>query len=550
MRKIKKAALFAAMAMAFTGASLLPTTIRASAGSSRSNVASEASIVDGRINTGDFMVSGGVRGEGNAIVFDKDCAASSKVLGKTKINNLGSYGVQNLLEGSLSVQLNSLVKDEGTFSICFGLQSLSAKRESKGVVELRFYEDNGINFVVYEHYGEGLYNTLLASKQYDDMQAGGKADMNLLVTSDGLFTLTINGVNLFEKTLYEGGDGYFAIFSEGVNEVSVSDLALFGYSYDVPQNVNYTETFDNNAYNANMFYTMSNVAPLSPSYLTVEDNALKFSNTAGAHITTRYTYSNFELQFDVVDLQRTAVLDENGNIVKLISNWFSIAFGVDTVNQLPESTNVLATSLQVEGMPSDSRTDQTVPYEMPRLILWDKGKAQDIKAMSYNIWNAEHFDGKVVNVKFSMKDGLVQLWMKTAEDESWGEPQFAYNLGYTPSGYVRIFTWGQNSVTANGLKYNSIANFTIDNLSIKNTDYEGVRQLYSSIEYKSNYIPSTPDFDYTTKTEDGDLLINRIEEVNVEEEKGCGSVLSCSMLMPLLTAGAIAVARKGGKKDE
>ena len=201
-------------------------------------------------------------------------------------------------------------------------------------------------------------------------------------------------------------------------------------------------------------------------------------------------------------------------------------------------------------MPSDSRTDQTMPYEMPRLILWDKGKAQDIKAMSYNIWNAEQFDGKVVNVKFSMKDGLVQLWMKTAEDEAWGEPQFAYNMGYTPSGYVRIFTWGQNSVTANGLKYNSIANFTIDNLSIKNTDYEGVRQVYSEIEYKSNYIPSTPDYDYTTKTDDGDLLVNRIEEVNVGKEKGCGSALTCSMLLPVLTAGVIAVAGKGGKKDE
>ena len=87
MRKTKKVALLTAMALALSFSSLLPTTILASAGSSRSNVASEASIVDGRINTGDFMVSGGVHGEGNAIVFDKDCAESAKVIGKTKINN-------------------------------------------------------------------------------------------------------------------------------------------------------------------------------------------------------------------------------------------------------------------------------------------------------------------------------------------------------------------------------------------------------------------------------------------------------------------------------
>lgn len=541
----------AAFAVAMSFASLLPTTIRASAGSSRSNVASEASIVDGRINTGDFMVSGGVRGEGNAIVFDKNCAEASKVIGKTKINNLGAYGVKNLLEGKLSVQLTSLVQDSGVFSICFGLQGLSAKRDSEGVVELRFYEDNGIHFAVYEHYSDGLFNVVLAPKQYADMQAGGVANMDVLVTTDGVFTLSINGVKyVAEKTLYEGGDGYFAIFSEGLNEVSVSDLTLFGYSYDVPQNADYTETFDDNAYNANMFYTMSKVAPLSPSYLTVENNALKFSNTAGAHITTRYTYSNFELQFDVTDLQRTAVYDEEGKIVKLISNWFCIAFGVDSVNQLPESTYSLATTLQVEGMPSDGKTDQTQPYEMPRLILRDKNSTQSITGMPYNIWNAERFDGKVVNVKFSLKDGLVQLWMKTSEDDSWGDPQFSYNLGYTPLGYVRIFTWGENAVSANGLEYNSIANFTIDNLSIKNTDYEDVKKVYTSVEYKSNYIPTTPDFDYTTKTDEGDLLVNRMEEVNAKEEGGCGSALGCAMITPILLAGAVAVCAKGGKKDE
>lgn len=549
MKTMRKATLFVMLAVTFTLAPIFTKTISAEAGASRANVATEASIVDGHINTGDFMISGGVHGEADKIVFDENCAESSKIIGKTKLNNLGAYGIKNLLNGKMTVELKDLVKDGGVFSVCFGMTGLSSKRDDIGVVEMRFYERNGVNFVVYEHCDEGISNVLLTSKQYTAMQNGGVVALEFSVTTDGAFTLTLNGEKKIEKTLYEGGEGYFGIFSEGKNVVSIENLSLFGYSYEAPENVDYTETFDGNAYNANMFYTMSKVSPLTPSYLTVEDGALKFSNTAGAHITTRYTYSNFELQFDVTDLQRTAVYDENGNIVKLISNWFSIAFGVDSPEQLPESTFSLATSLQVEGMFSDEEHDQTVPSTFQRFVLRDKGSVQKIDAMNYNIWDAERFDGKIVQVKLSVYDGLIRLWMKTADENEWGDAQFTYDLGYTPSGYVRIFTWGQNSVVGNGLQYNSIANFTIDNLSIKNSDYESVRNV-TTVEYKSNYIADTADYVYTTKTDDGDLLQNRLEEVNKSMATGCGSVLGTTTLTPLLGALAIATFFKGGKKDE
>lgn len=550
MKTMRKAALFTMLAVTFAVAPIFTKTISADAGASRANVATEASIVDGHINTGDFIIDGGVHGEADKIVFDENCKESSKIIGKTKLNNLGVYGVKNLLNGKMTVELNSLVQDGGVFSVCFGMASLSSKRDDVGVVEMRFYEDNGVNFVVYEHCDKGISNVLLTSMQYTAMQNGGSATLEFFVTTDGAFTLTLNGkTKIANKTLYEGGEGYFGIFSEGKNNVSIEDLSLFGYSYATPENVDYTERFDGNAYNANMFYTMSKVSPLTPSYLTVEDGALKFSNTAGAHITTRYMYSNFELQFDITDLQRTAVYDEDGNIVKLISNWFSIAFGVDSPEQLPESTFSLATSLQLEGMFSDEKTDQTVPSTFQRFVLRDKGlAAQDTQPMSYNIWDAERFDGKTIQVKLSVDDGLIQLWMKTADENEWGDPQYAYDLGYTPSGYVRIFTWGQNSVVGNGLKYNSIANFTIDNLSIKNTDYEAVRNV-TTVEYKSNYIADTENYIYTTKTDDGDLLQNRLEEVNKSTASGCGSVLGATTLTPLLGALAIATFFKGGKKD-
>ncbi len=543
MRKSIRRTLLAAAIAACAFAPTLTGTISASAGASRANVASEASVVDGRINAGDFLLDGGVEGEGKKLVFNGESSYSS-VIGKTKIHNLAAYDVKTMLQGGMEIELISLVEDGGVFSICFGLQSLSSERDSKGVLEIRVYEDNGINLAVYEHLGDGLSNVLLNGRQYPNFQKGDKASISFSVASDGKFNLDFNGERVIEdKTLYEGGDGYFALFSEGKNTVKIGELSLFGYSYDTPENVDYTENFDNGAYNANVFYSMSKVAPLSPSYLTVEDGALKFSNTAGAHITTRHAYSNFEMCFDVTELQREAVYDKNGNIEKLISNWFSIAFGVDNPDQAPESTNPMAVSLQVEGMPSDEKTDQTKPNTNPRLILWDKGVPQKITDMPYNIWDKAAFDGKVINVKFSITDGVIKLWMKTSEDEAFGAPVFEHDLGYTPSGHVRLYTWGQNATLPSGLQYNSIANFTVDNLGIKNTDFEGAKKL-TSVEYKPNVIAPTPDYNYTTKLDDEDLLINRLDEI----EGGCSSAIGGLAVLPVL-GGALLLAKRG-KKDE
>lgn len=70
-----------------SGAMMSRGMVPVSAGASRSYVASSSSVVDGHINTGDFMTSGGVYGEGNAIVFDTSAKDNSKIVGKTKINN-------------------------------------------------------------------------------------------------------------------------------------------------------------------------------------------------------------------------------------------------------------------------------------------------------------------------------------------------------------------------------------------------------------------------------------------------------------------------------
>ena len=70
----------------------------------------------------------------------------------------------------------------------------------------------------------------------------------------------------------------------------------------------------------------------------------------------------------------------------------------------------------------------------------------------------------------------------------------------------------------------------------------------TTVEYKSNVIESAPDYSYTTKPDENDLLINRLDEI--DGEGGCSSALSGTVLLPIMGALSAAVLGKGGKKDE
>ena len=103
--------------------------LSASAGASKKFIASETSVVDGHINTGDFLLSGGVHATDKTVLFDEECSSYSKLVGKTKINNYAEEEVSTLFSASFSIRIDDLVKD-GAFSIAFtcpsdGIHSVS-----------------------------------------------------------------------------------------------------------------------------------------------------------------------------------------------------------------------------------------------------------------------------------------------------------------------------------------------------------------------------------------------------------------------------------------
>ena len=180
--------------------------------------------------------------------------------------------------------------------------------------------------------------------------------------------------------------------------------------------------------------------------------------------------------------------------------------------------------------------------------MMDNGQYLKTQGMGFNLWNEEFMQGRAAQVRFTVIDGVVTLYMKFAGEQDWGQPQFEYDLGYTPSGYIRIFTYGETSVTDLGLAYNSAANFKIDNFALENKDYEGVRNLIDEPPFKTNVIAATLDYEYIDRTDPEDLLSNRLENGEAEMvASGCSSAIpavSVAGAAGLMTVSALCVRRK------
>lgn len=544
--------------------------IVADAGSSKVYVVSEASVTQTGISAGTFFITGDVTAKDGKAVFGSDAGFSS-LFAKAKIRNLKDYGVSELFTASLKLNIKNIT-ESGKFSVCFGLKNVKDYIGAANSFDIEFTYDNGIYVGVNYYDEDGNQSAVYKKQKFGALALGKDITLDIVAATDNKLTVKINGDAYVSNRSVADLSGYVSFCSEGKNNVVLSDAKVISYKYDAPETIDYTETFEN-GYNANVFASQSKASPMNPSSLSVEDGKLVFRNTAGAYFTTRYQYSNFELTFDISDLYNEAEFNEIGEPTKLISNWFGIAFGVDSIDLSADATVPQTSWLQFEGVPIYSTPpygeDHTKPWENPRYVTWENGNARDIKPMygangkSFSLWNKHDVNGNTVNVKFTMNDGLIELYYRIDGDEDWGTPYYSYDLGAVRTGYVRIFTWGDTALNPKGLAYQSVANFKIDNFSIRNTDNDAAKKYAETPGYKSNIRDKTPDFDYTTEPDKNDLLSEKIKNGSINPsgsnkpsdtpvKGGCNSSLTAGLsagaaMLALLPAGIILLRRK---KDE
>lgn len=557
MKKYKLLIAAAAVAVGVAGAGLLPNAVTAKAGSSEVYIASSTSIDDTSINSGDFLTTGKVAAENGKAKFNT-LSEKEKLTTKTKAFNLKEYGVTTLLDFSSTLNFSSFAEN-GNFSMAFGLNNLKNETGAEDSFAVKVNYDSAskkFSIGVSEYTKDGEIS-VYASTVIGAIKINRDVTFKVFVDTDCNLTVSVLPTGASSETKLVSGyglnvnpEGYISYISSGRNEITLSDPQILVYEYDAPETIDYTETFDKNGYNSNVFYSASTASPITPSSLSVENGALRFKNTAAAYISTRYKYSNFELSFDITDMARTATFDDNGNVVSLINSWFGIAFGVNSIDEAPDTTTRYSTWLQLGRVVPG--VENFVKPANVHYLLWDNNgnwnNVTDPQYMTdFNPWSTK-YDGEVINVKFAVTDGLVELFMKIDGDPDWGEPYFTYDFGKVKTGYVRIFTAGNTGIETKGIEYNDVGNFTIDNLSIKDTDHENAKTLLPTPEYKSNLWGKTPDYDYKTKPDDKDLIGNKISsgDMNGSSAKsGCAS--SVGLSLPLIALAAITFIKRKKK---
>ena len=560
MRKAKSFLILAVIVLITAGLCIPQNLFRAEAGSSKSYIVSAVSIGDKSINTGDFSVDGKVTADNGKAVFDGSVSEQSLTT-STKARNLKDYGVKTLFDFKSTFTFLSF-GEEGRVSLLFGLDKISGTRGDKNSFSIEItYSSSDKRFTIgaYEYLADGSVKEIYSPQSTSILKLNRTVLFKVNVDTDGKLnaTVTPQGNSAFsvasDYPLTVDPQGYISYYSQGGNNFTLSDPEIVIYKYDAPENVDYVETFDKEGkdqYNANVFYSACDASAVTPASLSVKEGKLVFENTAAAYISTGYKYSNFELCFDIVDLARKAVKDENGNYLSYISAWFGIAFGVDSVDQSPDTTTRYTSWVQLgDILDADPNYKES---KTTRYVVWDNsGSWNAVKTQvmtDFNPWD-DRYDNETINVRFTMTDGVIRLYYKIDGDAEWGEPYLTYDYGRVKTGYVRIFTADGDNESVKGLAYTAISNFSIDNLSIKNTDDERSKNVLPTPAFKSNLTQKTPDFDYKTNPSADDLIANKIQNGDMNggstEKSGCSS--SVAIAMPFVAFAVIPFVKRKRK---
>ena len=282
--------------------------------------------------------------------------------------------------------------------------------------------------------------------------------------------------------------GYIGFAQIGINEVFVNKADVNAYTNATPENFNYVEKFDNNEMNHNAWYTKSSIGYYTNSYLRSENGTLHFSNVGSAQVSSTYQYSNFVLDFDLADMQRTAEYDAQGKVTRPVNKQFGVEFGSTAYKTY--DTPMYRIKIYGDGATALRSGSATM------LAVEEYGKTIGLISFpeEYNIWDENIVAGRAVNFRIKVVDKVAVVMIKFA-DEAGYTTVCTYALNATPTGYVKIRGFGDSYSGASwkGTKYREQGNFKIDNLMIKNLDFNG---KVKDIGYKFYKWEIPDDFDY------------------------------------------------------
>lgn len=459
-----------------------------------------------------------VMAENGVLVFPKESTESTALITKTNAKKI-SYG-NELVSAQATMNLSGVPSGE-TFALALGLSSLESELEEDGNIEVRFTNQGGmkVSLVVMEDVEE---NVLV---QPVSCGSAGKVTVSAVISSDSVMKLSVNGKQLYNAKLPVTGEGRVGFLQSGSCQVKVTDVKIITHEYDRPENCDIYEDFEGESINRNLLTAkMINVSTgYEHSRMLIEEmngnRVWRWDHSGHAYLGTMYQYSNFEMTFDVVYLQRTTERAEDGTVIIPQNANFAVSYG-DEASDYGSGTYGYLTS-----------TDMLLFGTGSTISSFRTDHSESAKDKGYPFYATDC--NKNFTVRVSMIDSVLTVGMKWQEEKNFTEV-FRYQPSEkTPTGYIHIWTTS------------SPANFAIDNLSIVNKD-----ESPNLVEVEFNSAVMVRPDDY----KDEPLQYVYAPEKDADKESKSFNLYLLIPIVATVCLGALgvtlAITKKGGSKDE
>lgn len=324
--------------------------------------------------------------------------------------------------------------------------------------------------------------------------------------------------------------------AENCVKVLVDSFSLKNVFYDRPENTNIVTDFSDNEFNTNLWQLSSK--PYMSTYTNgvyVKDEMLYFDNVAmNSYLSTKFRYSNFSMEYSIVDVRREAVMDEaSGEPILPVSSWIGVVFGASTPNddfgKMVDNIPLVYLEVPVNKDTWQRDTDASGKPLPARLVISGVGTSRMIDLPEkYDFWALENA-GKVLNVSIKTVDGQLTVALKySTENEYTVVAEQTMSSGV--SGHIYICGMGDSYFVEGVSEGASCGNFVIDDISVTNLDSKG--NILTDVEFESNKNPDIPgDYEYTGGRDEKDYRPQAdVSGGGCSGEIGTGAMLSAIML--------------------
>ncbi len=444
------------------------------------------------------------------IKFDERSTANSSLFARTRLESYIDAGFDKFFDAEIDFLITDIPAGV-RFGLVFARNTLLGmpvvgRPNSSFVYFVK--EEGALLAGVSKFDANGAETSVLEPKNTSGWvtDTGATVTMNVEVSADGGISLNFSqksesegGASADGEIFYENAeaalpvDGYIGFGQTGnASQVKITHVKIDSLYNSAPENSNVYEDFSLNSFNLNELYTRAPAG--QDSYIKAENESLVFKNVTNGYLSTKKTYSNFEMTVNVPYIGREPVFDDDWNLVTPNSSGISFGIGADQLEAF------IVGGIKINVFPGDGDQTKKATCTVVTVVQDNEEKLRVTLPRELHVFDGSKTGNKPFSFKLKNTDGLIELYIKI--DDGAYVKAIEYNSGINPEGYVRISGYSMRE---------RVTNFNIDSLVIVNTDYMGNIAYLSSKDSAA----LNKDFDFIDTWDDDDLLF---PDVGKEED--------------------------------